>query len=189
MMKAMRLNVSIRTQNASLGCRMTTRQHVSIWTDGACLGNPGPGGYAAVLVHGEHRREVTGGYRHTTNNRMELMAVIAALQALKRPCAVTVYSDARYVVDGVMAGTMRRWRASGGRRGVPNADLWEHLLALCEEHDVTLTWIPGHAGEAGNERCDQLALRSAHEANLPPDDGYERPVTPAAGPTLFDALP
>lgn len=171
---------------------MSPRKHVTIWTDGACLGNPGPGGFAAVLVHGEHRREVTGGYRQTTNNRMELMAVIAALQALKQSCSVTVYSDARYVVDGVMTGTMRRWRANGWRRsreGVPNADLWEQLLALCEEHDVTLTWVPGHAGEAGNERCDQLALLAAQEANLPPDEGYEHPVMPCPEPTLFDALP
>ena len=96
---------------------MSERKHVTIWTDGACVGNPGPGGYAAVLAHGEARREVSGGFRRTTNNRMELMAVIAALRELKYPCSVTVYSDARYVVDGVMNGAMRRWRAGGWRRG------------------------------------------------------------------------
>jgi ribonuclease HI len=160
---------------------MATRKHVTIWADGACLGNPGPGGYAAVLVHGEARREVTGGCRRTTNNRMELMAVIAALRALKCPCAVTVYSDARYVVDGVMTGAMRRWRQAA------NADLWHELGELCARHEVTVRWVAGHAGEAGNERCDELARRAALAEGLPPDEGYEQP--PAAGPTLFDALP
>lgn len=172
---------------------MTARKHVQIWVDGACLGNPGPGGYAAVLLHGEHRREITGGYRLTTNNRMELMAVIAALRALKFPCTATVRSDARYVVDGVMTGTMRRWRASGWRRGgrerVANADLWEQLLALCERHEVTLAWAPGHTGEPGNERCDRLAVAAALAGELPADEGYERPDSGAEeGPTLFDGL-
>jgi ribonuclease HI len=170
---------------------MTERKHVTIWTDGACIGNPGPGGFAAVLVHGAHRREITGGYRRTTNNRMELMAVISALRALKSTCEVTVYSDARYVVDGVMNGTMRQWRASGWRRNreaVPNADLWEQLHQLCEQHSVTLNWIRGHTGEAGNERCDLLAMQAAQARDLAVDEGYEHPVTLAPEPTLFDDI-
>jgi ribonuclease HI len=170
-----------------------TRKHVTIWTDGACIGNPGPGGYAAILHHGEHRREITGGYRRTTNNRMELVAVIEALRALKYPCSVTVYSDARYVVDGVMNGTMRRWRQTGWRRGererVPNADLWEELLRLCEQHEVQLTWIEGHAGLMSNERCDELAALAARSNDLPVDEGYESPEPLPQLPTLFDGLP
>ena len=160
---------------------MSERKHVTIWADGACVGNPGPGGYAAVLSCGDARREVVGACRRTTNNRMELMAVIAALRELKYPCVVTVYSDARYVVDGVMTGAMRRWR-----RSAPNADLWGHLAELCELHQVTLEWVAGHSGDEGNERCDQLAERAARGAELPPDEGYEHPPT---APTLFDALP
>lgn len=171
---------------------MNGRSHVTIYTDGACVGNPGPGGFAAVLICGEARREIAGGYRHTTNNRMELMAAIAALQALKRPCAVTLYSDARYVVDGVMNGTMRRWRGLGWRRGgdaVPNADLWEQLLLLCEQHEVAFHWVAGHTGVSGNERCDELAEAAARAAELPCDDGYENPVQPADPQrTLFDLI-
>ena len=113
---------------------MSQRKIVNIWTDGACIRNPGPGGFSAVLEYGTHRRELSGGYRHTTNNRMELMAVIEALKALKQPCSVVIHSDATYVVDGVMKGQMRRWRRAGWYRteteAVPNADLWEMLLAL-----------------------------------------------------------
>ncbi len=167
------------------------RKQVIVWTDGACIGNPGPGGYAAVLLHGEHRREVTGGARLTTNNRMELRAAIAALRALKYPCRVTLHSDARYLVDGVMNGAMRRWRAAGWRRGgtpVPNADLWQELLELCERHEVTLIWVPGHAGQAENERCDLLSVRAAQAGDLPPDEGYEQPWVPPEPPTLFDLV-
>jgi ribonuclease HI len=168
---------------------MSDRKQVTVWTDGACIGNPGPGGYAAVLLHGEHRRELTGGVRRTTNNRMELMAAIAALRALKYPCSVTIHSDARYLVDGVMNGAMRRWRAAGWWRGseaVPNADLWQELHDLCEQHEVTLVWVPGHDGIEENERCDQLSVSAAQAADLPPDEGYEQPWTPPAPPTLFD---
>ncbi len=168
---------------------MNDPKHVTVWTDGACVGNPGPGGYAAVLLYGEHRKELAGGFRRTTNNRMELMAAIAALKALKKPCRVTVHSDARYLVDGVMTGAMRRWRAAGWRRGsdtVPNADLWQELLDLCEQHEVTLVWVPGHAGAAENERCDRLSVEAAQAEGLPPDAGYEQPWAPPEPPTLFD---
>jgi ribonuclease HI len=167
---------------------MSDRKQVTIWTDGACLGNPGPGGFAAVLLHGAHRKELTGGRRLTTNNRMELLAAIVALRALKVPCQVTIHSDARYVVDGVMNGWMRRWRAAGWRRGGaanPNADLWQELFELCEQHEVTLLWVPGHTGEAENERCDLQSVRAAAADDLPPDEGYEQPWQPPGQPTLF----
>jgi ribonuclease HI len=155
---------------------MSDLTKVTMWTDGACVGNPGPGGYAAVLRCGEHRREVSGGVRRTTNNRMELLAVIAGLRALKYRCAVTVHSDARYVVDGVMTGSARRWQAQGwvqGGRLVPNADLWQQLLEECARHEVLLCWVKGHAGEVDNERCDRLSERAARAADLPADVGYE----------------
>lgn len=171
---------------------MSDPTQVIVYTDGACAGNPGPGGYAAVLLCGEARREVVGGYRLTTNNRMELMAAIAALKALKRRCRVTLYSDARYVVDGVTSGSMRRWRALGWRRGggaVPNADLWDELLALCEQHEVTFSWVRGHAGVDGNERCDALAEAAARGEGLAVDEGYESPVAPADPQlNLFDLV-
>jgi ribonuclease HI len=171
---------------------MAERKQVTIWTDGACLSNPGPGGYAAVLTCGEHRREISGGYRLTTNNRMELMAVIAALELLKYPCDVIIRSDARYVVDGVMKGAMRRWRAAGWRRqhgAIPNADLWARLSELCERHNVSLEWIRGHSGISENERCDQLALQAAQAAELPTDLGYEQPTLhQPVEATLFDGL-
>src|SRR5262245_14582999 len=168
---------------------MSERKQVTIYTDGACIGNPGPGGFAAVLLCGEARREVAAGYRLTTNNRMELMAAIAALKALNRPCDVTLYSDARYLVDGVMNGAMRRWRGQGWRRGgevVPNADLWEELL-LCERHEVTFRWVQGHTGVGENDLCDALAQTAAQGDELMADEGYENPVAPAdPRPTLFD---
>ena len=182
----------LRTQ-AGVQQEPAQKKHVRVWTDGACIGNPGAGGYAAVLLFGEHRREISGGYRRTTNNRMELMAVIAALEALKYPCQVTVHSDARYVVDGVTDGGMRRWHAARWRRGehgrVPNADLWERLLVQCQRHEVTLTWVPAHQGVAENERCDELSVLAATAEDLAVDLGYEqRDDTVPAEPTLFDGL-
>jgi ribonuclease HI len=173
---------------------MSDLKQVTIWTDGACVGNPGPGGYSAVLRCGEHCRELSGGFRLTTNNRMELFAAIAALRALKYRCAVTVYSDARYLVDAMTNGSARRWRANGwgrGRRRVPNADLWRQLLDECDRHVVTFCWLKGHAGDADNERCDQLSEAAAREEDLPGDAGYENPEAPPlaglfAQPSLFD---
>ena len=160
---------------------------VTIYTDGACVGNPGPGGYAAVLSCRGRVREVTGGRRLTTNNRMELLAVIAGLDVLTRPCRVTVISDARYVVDGIERGWAAGWRAAGRARQpgqyVPNADLWRQLLDLCGRHDVRCEWVRGHAGDAVNARCDRIAKQAARGPDLPADAGYERP---AATPALFD---
>jgi ribonuclease HI len=156
---------------------MAALKRVTIYTDGACLGNPGPGGYGVVLLYGDHRKELSGGYRLTTNNRMELMAAIQGLVALTKPCAVELFSDSEYVVNAVEKGWARRWRANGwyrpNRKKAENRDLWEKLLSLCDRHQVHFEWIRGHAGHAENERCDQLAFQAAQMPNLPPDDGYE----------------
>jgi ribonuclease HI len=156
---------------------MATSKQVTIYTDGACLGNPGPGGYGVVLLYGDHRKELSGGYRLTTNNRMELTAAIKGLAALKTPCAVELFSDSEYVVNAVEKGWARRWRANGWHRPnkqlAENRDLWEKLLKLCERHRVRFKWIKGHAGHAENERCDRLAFQAAQLPNLPADQGYE----------------
>lgn len=151
---------------------------MAIYTDGACIGNPGPGGYAAVLVHDGQRRELSGGFRLTTNNRMEVLAAIEGLDALKEPCAVTLYSDSRYVVDAMEKGWAERWRANGWRRNkrerAVNPDLWERLLDLAAKHNVAFKWVRGHAGNRENERADRLAFGAAKGERLAIDDGYER---------------
>ena len=138
---------------------------VYIYTDGACRGNPGPGGWGAVLVFGEHEREMSGGEAITTNNRMELIAAIEALAALKRPCAVTLTTDSKYLCDGISKGWARSWRSKGWKKadGKPalNPDLWERLLYLIDIHKVELVWVKGHAGHPYNERCDALATAFA----------------------------
>ena len=141
------------------------RKSVEIYTDGACSGNPGPGGYGVVLKYGGHERELSGGERETTNNRMELTAVIKGLSALKEPCSVTLYSDSKYVLDALQLGWAEKWRANGWMRTKKdkalNPDLWEELLSLTEKHDMTYVWVRGHAGHPENERCDALAVASA----------------------------
>jgi ribonuclease HI len=150
---------------------------VTIFTDGACLGNPGPGGYGAVLIHGDHRKELSGGFRLTTNNRMEIMAVIAALSALKTRCQVDLYSDSQYVVNAMTKGWVPRWKAKNWMRTkeekAKNPDLWEKILELCSRHQVTFHWIKGHNNNQENERCDQLAVAAANTEKLLPDVGYE----------------
>ena len=140
-------------------------KHVDIYTDGACRGNPGPGGWGAVLVYKGLEKELSGGEAHTTNNRMELSAVIAALSALKEPCEVTLTTDSKYVADAVSNGWAVSWRANGWRKGdkspALNPDLWETLLGLLERHKVTFVWVKGHAGHPFNERCDTLATTFA----------------------------
>jgi ribonuclease HI len=156
-------------------------KRVTVFTDGACSGNPGPGGYAAILQYGEHRRELSGGFRRTTNNRMELTAAIKALEVLKKPCDVTLVSDSEYVVKGVTKNWARGWRAKGWRRSgkiVPNWDLWRRLLELCDQHRVELRWVEGHAGHDENEQCDRLAVAAASQDDLPIDVGYEQPTEP-----------
>lgn len=135
-------------------------QIVEIFCDGACSGNPGPGGYGAILRYGGHEKEIRGGARETTNNRMELSAAIEALRLLTRPCAVTVTTDSQYLVKGITEW-ISGWRRNGWRNSkkepVLNRDLWEQLLAVTEKHSVQWKWVRGHAGHAENERCDQLA--------------------------------
>lgn len=138
---------------------------VSIYTDGACSGNPGPGGYGVILLSGPNRKELSGGEAETTNNRMELLAVIVGLSALKRRCAVTLYSDSKYVVDMVEQGWLARWRANGWKRNqteaAKNVDLLERLWKLLQAHQVKFIWVRGHADNALNNRCDELAVAAA----------------------------
>ena len=152
-------------------------KHVVIYTDGSCLGNPGPGGYGAVLIYGDNRREISGGYRVTTNNRMELIAPIKALEALKEQCTVTIYSDSKYVVDAMVRGWALKWRSNKWMRNkkdkAVNPDLWVQLLDLCSKHAVTFRWVKGHAGDLENERADQLANAAASGTLLVADVAYE----------------
>lgn len=149
---------------------------ITIYTDGACIGNPGPGGYGVVLQQGGKRREFSGGFARTTNNRMEIYAAIVGLQALKRPSKVTLYSDSKYLVNAVTEGWVQRWHANRWMRNkrdkAENADLWRQLLPLLEKHEVTFRWVKGHAGDPANERCDKLANSAAGKRNLPPDPGF-----------------
>ena len=138
---------------------------VALYTDGACSGNPGPGGWGCILLYGEKEKELSGGEGHTTNNRMELTAVIAGLEALKEPCIVELYSDSKYVIDALEKGWARSWRQRGwvksDKQPALNPDLWEKLLALCEGHEVRPHWVRGHAGNAYNNRCDALAVAAS----------------------------
>ncbi len=152
-------------------------KHITIYTDGACTGNPGPGGYGAVLLYNNTRKELSGGYRKTTNNRMEIMAALAGLRCLKEPCRVILYSDSRYVVDAMSKGWAERWRAKGWKRSnkahALNPDLWAEMLELSARHQIEYRWIKGHAGDPENERCDELAVTAAHDTNLGRDEAYE----------------
>ena len=152
-------------------------KHVDIYTDGACLGNPGPGGYGAILLDGGHRKELSGGFRLTTNNRMEIMAVIKGLEALEERCSVSLYSDSQYVVNAISKGWAKRWKANGWKRNSKgekalNPDLWDKMLDLCGKHEVTFKWVRGHSGNKENERCDSLAVGGAKMKGLPADSGY-----------------
>lgn len=138
------------------------KKRVEIFTDGACSGNPGPGGYGAILKYGEHIKELSGGEEQTTNNRMELTAVITAIEALKEPCLVILTTDSKYVVDGIEKGWAKSWRENGwkkkDKKPALNPDLWGKLLDLLEVHEVKFNWVKGHAGHPENERCDELAV-------------------------------
>ena len=140
-------------------------KHVDIYTDGACRGNPGPGGWGAILVYQGKEKELSGGEPETTNNRMELTAAISALEALREPCEVTLTSDSKYLIDGITKGWAASWKARGWRKAnkspALNPDLWDTLLALLERHTVTFVWVRGHAGHPYNERCDELATAFA----------------------------
>jgi ribonuclease HI len=145
---------------------------IHLFTDGACSGNPGPGGYAAILRYGEHEKELSGGFRKTTNNRMELMAVIKGLEALKKPNQnVIVVSDSKYVVDAIRQKWLFEWEKKGWKK-VKNADLWQQFLGLFRQHQVTFRWIKGHDGHPENERCDELAVMASQLPHLREDTGY-----------------
>ncbi len=146
---------------------MSFGKKVEIFTDGACSGNPGPGGWGAVLRYNGIEKELCGGEKNTTNNRMELTAAIMALSALKMPCDVTLTSDSKYLIDGLQKGWAKGWRARGWKKsdGKPalNPDLWEKLLQLCQTHNVTLVWIKGHNEHPENERCDRMAVAESRK--------------------------
>lgn len=142
---------------------------VSIFTDGACVGNPGPGGWGVIVRYGDKEKELSGGEKQTTNNRMEITAVIEGLSLLKEPCEVVLYSDSQYVCNAITLGWAKKWRANGWMRNkrepALNPDLWEKILKLLDYHKVTVVWVRGHAGHPENERCDRLAVAAA-KANL-----------------------
>ena len=157
------------------------RMHVTVYTDGSSRGNPGPGGYGAVLLYTDpagttHKLELSQGYDRTTNNRMELLGAIAAFEALKRPCTVEVHSDSQYVVNAFnqhwITGWLKRGWKNAKKEPVKNVDLWQRLLKAKEPHQVTFVWVKGHAGHPENERCDALATAAADGANRAVDEGY-----------------
>jgi ribonuclease HI len=151
-------------------------QQLIIYTDGAARGNPGPGGYGAIMMWGSARKELSGGFRHTTNNRMELMAVIVSLSALTRPgLDVTIFSDSSYVVNAIEKGWLRNWLKTGFK-GKKNADLWRRYADIAKNHKVRFVWIKGHSDNPFNNRCDELATAAADGRNLLVDEGYEAEV-------------
>lgn len=157
---------------------------VTIYTDGSCLGNPGPGGYGAVMIYGEYKggnadnyKEFAQGYKNTTNNRMELLAVIVALDALTRSCSVELWTDSKYVQQAITKNWLKNWLKNGwktaAKKPVKNQDLWRLLVPLIEKHDVKFNWVKGHSGHMLNERCDVLARNAAGGSDLLVDEGME----------------
>lgn len=153
---------------------------IVIYTDGGALNNPGPGGYGVVIVNGGKTKELSRGYRRTTNNRMELLACIVGLESIQKPGSVVLHSDSKYVVNGITKGWAEKWKSNGwvksNKAPALNPDLWDRLLKLCRKHDVEFRWVKGHAGIPGNERCDELATRAASGRNLAVDKIYEAGV-------------
>lgn len=150
-----------------------TQSHITMYTDGASRGNPGPGGYGTILMSGTHRKELSQGYRLTTNNRMELMAVIAGLEALKKKHQhITIYSDSQYIVKAIEEGWLKKWIATQFRGGKKNSDLWMRFHQLASEHTIKFKWVRGHAENAFNNRCDELATQAADGVDLLEDEGY-----------------
>lgn len=148
---------------------------IDIYTDGSCLGNPGPGGYGAVLLFNQHRKEISQGYKDTTNNRMELLAAIEALDSLSERCEVSLTTDSQYVKNGINQW-IHNWRKNGwktsDKKPVKNADLWKRLDKVVAEHNVSWHWVKGHSGHPENERCDDLARTAAEGTNQLEDEGY-----------------
>ena len=155
---------------------MTELKHIQIFTDGSCLGNPGPGGYGAILKYKQHIKELSKGYSLTTNNRMELLAVIVALESLKEPCQVEVTSDSQYMRQGITQW-IHNWKRKGwvtsNKTPVKNVDLWKRLDAACQQHTIDWHWVKGHAGHPENERCDELARTAAEQNATNEDSGYQ----------------
>ncbi len=153
---------------------------LKIYTDGACSGNPGKGGYGVILVFKKYRKELSGGYRLTTNNRMEIISIIIGLEALTKLCNVTIYSDSRYVVDTMNKGWASKWQSNNWKRNkqeiAKNSDLWKRLLDLCTKHNVQFIWVKGHSGHPENERCDQLAVLASKRMELFIDKVFESTV-------------
>jgi ribonuclease HI len=152
----------------------TSNKELVIFTDGSSRGNPGPGGYGAIMMYAGKSKELSGGYRRTTNNRMELLAVIAALEALNREgLKITVYSDSQYVVKAVKEGWLKKWIATNFAGGKKNKDLWLRYHQLSQKHNISFVWVKGHAENVYNNRCDVLATTAADGKNLLVDEGYE----------------
>ncbi|WP_188697751.1 ribonuclease HI [Bowmanella pacifica] len=149
---------------------------VQIFTDGSCLGNPGPGGYGVVMRYGKHNKELSQGFVQTTNNRMEMLAAIAALRILKESCEIDLTTDSQYLRQGIMQW-IKNWKKNGWRtsdkKPVKNVDLWQELDSLVSKHKVHWHWVKGHAGHPENERCDELARTAAQGQNLQPDKGFQ----------------
>ena len=150
-------------------------QHISIYTDGASRGNPGTGGYGVLLMYKSHVKELSGGFRKTTNNRMELMAVIEGLKALKTDqVPIMIYSDSQYVVNAISKGWLKNWIKTGFKGGKKNKDLWMEYYQLSQKLKINITWVKGHANNPYNNRCDQLATTAADSGNLLVDKGFEQ---------------
>jgi ribonuclease HI len=149
-------------------------QQITVYTDGSSRGNPGPGGFGAILLYGEKRKELSAGYRKTTNNRMELMGVIAALEALKKPgLNITIYTDSQYIVKAVNEGWLKKWLTTNFAKGIKNKDLWLRFHGLAKQHALKFVWVKGHADNPLNNRCDVLATTAADGKGLLIDEGYE----------------
>lgn len=152
------------------------KSRVVLYTDGSCLGNPGPGGWAALIIDGE-TREISGGFTRTTNNRMEINALVQGLKSIPENSRVSAYTDSKYLHDALDKGWLQKWRKNGWRTSsktpVKNRDLWEELISLLEKQNLTLNWIQAHNGQRQNERCDELAKQEAQRTDLPVDVGYE----------------
>lgn len=153
-------------------------KHVELYTDGACSGNPGPGGYGLILLYEHFRKEGSGGFSETTNNRMEILAAVSGLELLLEPCEVVIYSDSSYLVDAIEKKWIDQWIKRGWRKSdktpVVNVDLWERLLAAMKSHQVKFVWVKGHSSNVNNNRCDELARQECFRKDLPLDPGFER---------------
>ncbi len=150
---------------------------IIIYTDGSSRGNPGPGGYGTLMIYQDHRKELSGGFAKTTNNRMEILAALTGIESLLEPCQITVYSDSKYVIDTMDKGWIHGWKKKGWSRGpnkpLKNADLWQRMAEAIHGHQISWKWVKGHSGQPENERCDQLATEAADLRGNPKDSGFK----------------